>query len=106
MTATSTDPSVFSVQANHPALPGHFPGNPVVPGVLILEYVLRAYEALQSCPTPLRRLTDVKFLQPLRPGETADIAFDVKSGKVTFSVVRGGTLIAKGAFELGGGTAS
>jgi len=97
---------VFSVQANHPALPGHFPGNPVVPGVLILEYVLRAYEASQSCPTHLRRLTDVKFLQPLRPGETAEIAFDLKPGKVAFNVVRGETLIAKGAFETGDGTAS
>jgi len=106
MTATSTDSSVFCVQANHPALPGHFPGNPVVPGVLILEHVLRAYEASQPCPTPLRRLTNVKFLQPLRPGETAEIAFDIKPGKVAFSVVRGETLIAKGVFEGGGSTAS
>ncbi len=97
---------MFTVQANHPALAGHFPGNPVVPGVLILEYVLRAYEASQSCPTPLRRLAEVKFLQPLRPGEIADIDFEIKPGKVAFNVVRGGTLIAKGAFDSGDGTAS
>jgi len=87
-------------------MPGHFPDNPVVPGVLILEHVLRAYEASQQRPMPPRRFTSVKFLQSLRPGEIADIVFDVKPGKVSFSVFRNEMLLVKGAFDSGGGTAS
>jgi 3-hydroxyacyl-[acyl-carrier-protein] dehydratase len=99
MTAASTERSFFAVQANHPALLGHFPGNPVVPGVLILDHVLRVYEASQTKPMSPRRFTSVKFLQSLWPGEVADIAFDVKPDKVSFSVFRNGTLLVKGVFE-------
>ena len=97
---------MFTVHASHPALPGHFPGNPVVPGVLILDHVLRAFEASQLRPMSLRRLTNVKFLQSLLPGETANIVFDVNPGKVSFSVFRNGSLIVKGVFASEGGTAS
>ena len=36
----------FRVAADHPALPGHFPGRPIVPGVVILDHVQQAIESL------------------------------------------------------------
>jgi len=33
---------LITIRRDHPSLPGHFPGNPVVPGVVILEEVLEA----------------------------------------------------------------
>ena len=33
------------IDAAHPALPGHFPGQPLVPGVMMLEQVARALRA-------------------------------------------------------------
>lgn len=35
----------FVVPHDHPCLPGHFPGRPVVPGVVVLDHVLQAVEA-------------------------------------------------------------
>jgi 3-hydroxyacyl-[acyl-carrier-protein] dehydratase len=52
----------------HPSLPGHFPGNPVVPGVVILDAVLQALYAWQP-GSRLARMPSVKFVSPLRPGQ-------------------------------------
>ncbi len=62
----------FSIPPSHPSLPGHVPGRPVVPGVLVLERVLEAIEAVHGPLGPLR-LPQVKFAQPLLPGEQARI---------------------------------
>lgn len=65
----------FVIDADHPALPGHFPGHPVVPGVVVLDRVLAAIEAAHGPLGPLR-LPQVKFVQPLLPGEEARIEID------------------------------
>ncbi len=63
------DEGWFSVPASHPALAGHFPGRPLVPGVLVLEAVValagRAVGGVHSA----------KFRAPLGPGERAHVAF-------------------------------
>lgn len=63
------------VPADHPAFAGHFPGNPLLPGVALLA---QAQEALLADPDVAPWfagglvLNAVKFLAPVRPG--ADIA--------------------------------
>lgn len=102
----------FIVAADHPCLAGHFPGDPIVPGVLILDHVLAAIEAMRSAPGtdkrqgplgPLR-LPQVKFVQPLRPGQAAEIQLDAIAGsdataggaRWRFRVLHGDSLIASG----------
>lgn len=75
------------IGADHPCLPGHFPGAPVVPGVLILDEVLRASSA--------RSIAWAKFHAPLMPDEEFAIQIEGKR----FSVRRGETLIASGALR-------
>lgn len=67
---------IFTVPADHPALPGHFPGRPVVPGVVVLDHVLAAIEQAQGTDLGPLRLPQVKFVRPLLPGETARIELD------------------------------
>ena len=90
----------FVVDPSHPSLPGHFPGAPVVPGVLVLERVVAAIEAAHG-PLGALRLSQVKFLQPLLPGEQADVELAdlVPEGDALrwrFRVSRGDALIASG----------
>lgn len=89
----------FSIPADHPSLPGHFPGQPIVPGVVVLERVLEAIEATQGPLGPLR-LPQVKFAQPLLPGEAADVMLDGDAPRWRFRVVRAQTLIASGDVVL------
>lgn len=72
MSAAAPWTATFAVPASHPALPGHFPGRPVVPGVVLLGHVQAAIEA-EHGPLPALRLPQAKFLHPLLPGETATI---------------------------------
>jgi 3-hydroxymyristoyl/3-hydroxydecanoyl-(acyl carrier protein) dehydratase len=68
----------FRIPSDDPCLDGHFPGRPLVPGVVLLERVLAAVEAGHGPLGPLR-LPQVKFLQPLLPDQEAEV---VVSGAV------------------------
>lgn len=91
----------FVVDASHPSLPGHFPGNPIVPGVVLLDRVVEAIEAAHGPLGPLR-LPQVKFLQPLRPGEAARVELAGAAPRWTFRVVRGDALLVSGDVVDGG----
>jgi len=86
----------FTVAPEHPALAGHFPGNPVVPGVLILAHVLAGVRPRWPVQEPLM-VRQVKFSSPLRPGESCRI--DYRSGRareLRFECHAGDRLIASG----------
>ena len=75
----------FCVPVLHPCLPGHFPGQPIVPGVLLVDHVLQAIEQLTG--QDLRYLEHVKFTSPLRPGETAQAWCEADGARVSFRVM-------------------
>ena len=86
--------------AGHPALPGHFPGQPLVPGVLLLEQVALALRAWRG--ERLARVLEAKFVAPLLPDETAQLeltAHGADASRVGFRIVRDGTLLARGLVE-------
>ena len=85
----------FVVPPDHPSLPGHFPGHPVVPGVVLLDHVLEAIEATHG-PLGALRLPQVKFVQPLLPGERAEVALEGEAPRWRFRVLRAGVLLASG----------
>lgn len=89
----------FSIPSDHPSLPGHFPGRPIVPGVVVLERVLQAIEASHG-PLGALRLPQVKFAQPLLPGETADIAITGAAPRWRFRVSRCEIVLATGEVAL------
>ena len=87
----------FRLPATHPALPGHFPGHPIVPGVVLLD---RVAAALEKNGARLARIGVVKFLTPLKPDEDATLAIARDGTRVSFRIERNGTPILRGEGEL------
>lgn len=54
----------FTIPASHPSLEGHFPNNPIVPGVVILDEVFSIVKKLKPELT-IANIPMVKFTHPL-----------------------------------------
>ncbi|WP_072571644.1 hypothetical protein [Granulibacter bethesdensis] len=67
---TLPPPSRFEVAQDHPALAGHFPGRPLLPGVLLLDHALRSLKMDQA---PVH-IVSARFSMPVLPGDRVDIS--------------------------------
>ena len=89
----------FSTGADHPSLPGHFPGRPVVPGVVLLD------EAMAHA-VPSGRLSGfdaVKFLRPILPGEAVQVWAGIASaGRLPFACTVDGVAAVQGVALVSG----
>ena len=90
------------IRANHPSLAGHFPGTPLVPGVLILDEVLAALQDWhKDCELTAIRM--VKFLQPLKPEQLFTICFSMSNddaSEVNFCCRIEDRVIVEGRLEV------
>ena len=86
---------------DHPTVAGHFPGNPIVPGALLLDAVFLAVAGDSAAPSCAIRT--VKFLWPVRPGDRIRIECERKGEEVHFSCVllATGNIAVTGIFRLG-----
>jgi 3-hydroxymyristoyl/3-hydroxydecanoyl-(acyl carrier protein) dehydratase len=102
-----------AVSREHPSFAGHFPGQPVLPGVVLLSEVLElllreAPQALGSQP----QVSAVKFLAPVRPGAELEIRWSAAGSRLRFEVWRHadgdapqGQLAASGQLQAEGAAA-
>ncbi|HDR9755457.1 TPA: beta-hydroxyacyl-ACP dehydratase, partial [Burkholderia aenigmatica] len=90
----------FTIPADHPALPGHFPGHPVVPGVVLLDHAIHAIGTALNRPLHTWRLGSAKFLSPVAPGEPLELTFDpAASGAIRFTLRTGAREVASGVLS-------
>jgi len=101
MSSAVTHATVVRIAANHPALPGHFPGRPIVPGVVLLDCVLRAAEDWLQRPLRIIALPNAKFTAPLLPGQEAQLQLKFDDGELRFTASRDDLVIAQGLFRTG-----
>ena len=92
----------WTVPLDHPAFAGHFPGTPVLPGVVLLDLALQIIADSSGIALDLCEISSVKFLSPARPGDELVIEHSVSaSGTVNFDIVAGTRKIASGSIVPG-----
>jgi acyl-coenzyme A synthetase/AMP-(fatty) acid ligase len=91
--ADNTTPATLHVAHDHPSFAGHFPGHPVLPGVVLLSMVM---EALQSRLQTPAQIDQAKFLAPVSPGDTLALAVTTQGSALQFELKRGDTAVARG----------
>ena len=76
---------IVETDVNEPFFPGHFPGHPVMPGVLIVEAMAQvagilAYQSDESVRNKVTYFTGIdnaKFRKPVMPGD--QIRFEIEA---------------------------
>jgi 3-hydroxyacyl-[acyl-carrier-protein] dehydratase len=91
----------LTIRKDHPALPGHFPGHPVVPGVLVLDEVIASLKEQYGGRAVLTTgLPSVKLSSPLFPEEELTIRVEPGPETAAFTCRVGNRLVASGSIRF------
>ena len=91
----------LKIPADHPAFAGHFPGVPIVPGVVLLDEVMHAVVSDTGLAAMAWQISSVKFLSPLKPNVAVVIEHEqLPNGNIKFEVIEGTRQIVAGSFAL------
>lgn len=89
------------VPPDHPAFAGHFPGTPILPGVVLLDVTLHAMAGAIGIKPDACEIGSVKFLGPAKPGDALEIRYDFQAkGAIRFEIAAGVRKIASGNIVL------
>lgn len=84
------------IPGTHPSLPGHFPGRPIVPGVVLLQCVLDEAERWLGHALSIRALPQAKFSAPLLPEQSAELELRLTGDQLRFSLTRDAQVLTQG----------
>lgn len=92
----------LSISAEHPAYSGHFPGRPVLPGVVLLDATLQALEHAGGGTPREWQINSVKFQSAVRPGEELTLRHEIlPNGSVRFAISTADRAVASGLLVPG-----
>ena len=89
----------WTVPMDHPAFTGHFPGTPIVPGVVLLDVAINAIADTSDAVLDNCEISSVKFLSPANPGDELTIQYETSvngADTIRFEILAGCRKIAVG----------
>jgi predicted LPLAT superfamily acyltransferase/3-hydroxymyristoyl/3-hydroxydecanoyl-(acyl carrier protein) dehydratase len=100
MAAIQTGTTTIEIDPEHPSLSGHFPGAPILPGVVLLDETVRAIERA-GVPRGTRwTIGTAKFLKPVLPKEVLTLEYaQLPNGSIRFALSSGARAVAQGVLR-------
>jgi 3-hydroxyacyl-[acyl-carrier-protein] dehydratase len=93
--------------AGHPAAQGHFPGNPIIPGAVLLSETLCAIEEGLGMSLSPCRIRSAKFTRPVRPGDSVTIEYSgLPDSGIRFACTVEGKTVLSGEVMRGASSGS
>jgi 3-hydroxymyristoyl/3-hydroxydecanoyl-(acyl carrier protein) dehydratase len=91
----------FTIPTDLPLFAGHFPGQPILPGVVELDCVVSMVAEVypQLGESQFAGLSAVKFKSPVAPGDRLSVTLNRKELAVAFVIKRGATVCAQGTLH-------
>ena len=96
----TTETPLGAYAPDHPAFDGHFPGNPLVPGVLLLDAAVHTLCETTPDGAAGLRIESVKFTGMVRPGEALSVHGE-PGARAAFSVRQDTRVVATGSLAPG-----
>ena len=90
--------STVSFPAEHPAFAGHFPGFPIVPGVMLLDEILHLQEATSG--RAVTGIPSAKFLRPVAPAQEVTLSCAMGPGRQKFEILSGTEVVMTGQLAI------
>lgn len=88
----------------HPAYAGHFPGRPILPGVVLLDAAVHLLAAREGRAIAGGQIKSAKFLSPVLPGESLTLHYSAApSGDLRFDIRSDARSVASGVVALAQG---
>ena len=89
--------TALPIAADHPAYRGHFPGTPLLPGVVLLDATIDALEKAGKGPAGYWEVSSAKFQSAVRPGESLTLHHEtLPNGSIRFAIRAADRAVANG----------
>jgi 3-hydroxymyristoyl/3-hydroxydecanoyl-(acyl carrier protein) dehydratase len=94
--------AAITLAADSPYFAGHFPGRPILPGVVALALMAEAAARITARDAPVHTIPFARLRHVVVPGDRLEIAAHRDTGGcIRVALLRGETTVANAAFELG-----
>lgn len=70
--------ALIHVNAEHEVFQGHFPGNPIMPGVCMMQIIKELTEQISGSSLFMQSLSNVKFMALINPFNTPELRLDLE----------------------------
>jgi 3-hydroxyacyl-[acyl-carrier-protein] dehydratase len=72
---------IIELYPSHEIFAGHFPGNPILPGVCMVQIIKELLINYLDCKLTLKNASSIKYLSIIDPRVNNTVQFDIETGK-------------------------